>query len=213
MPSFTIKTAVLIALSIITSIPGFAGTITLVSNTALTNNGSGTTYEITPASVWAAPLIAPNGTPSSWVSDVSITTKDSNVGSTVLFTDTFTLSGDPSLYFGSITALADDSSSVILNGHQLQAVNLNQGTTCANAPIGCLTSTELTIVLPSADFVAGANQLSFGVRQGIADTPFGLDFAGAVSNAPEPASLGAFGIGVLVLWISIARARRTGEDS
>jgi len=197
------------ALSIIASIPGVAGTITLVSNGTLANDGSGTTYVITPATVWAAPLTAWNGTASSWVSDVSTTTKNSPVGSTVNFTDTFTLTGDPSLYFGSITVLADDSTSVTLNGHQLQALNPNQGTNCANAPIGCLTSTELTISLPSADFLAGANHLSFGVRQGVANTPFGLDFAGVVSNAPEPASLGVFGLGMLVLSISALRARTT----
>lgn len=203
----TTKTIILLALSIIAAIPGLAGTITLVSSTSLTNNGSGSTYVITPDHVWAAPLAAPNGTASSWVSDVTTTTKNSPVGSIVIFTETFTLTGDPSLYIGSITVLADDSASVSLNGHQLRAVNPNQGTNCANAPIGCLTSTQLTIALPSADFVAGANQLSFGVRQGVADTPFGLDFAGAVSNAPEPGTLGAFGLGMLVLAISVARAR------
>jgi hypothetical protein len=203
----TTKAAILLALSIIAAIPGLAGTITLVSSTALTNNGSGTTYVITPDPVWAAPLAAPNGTASSWVSDVTTTTKNSPVGSITTFTDIFTLTGAPSLYIGSITVLADDSAAVSLNGHQLQVVNPNQGTNCANAPIGCLASTQLTIALPSVDFVAGANQLSFGVRQGVADTPFGLDFAGAVSNAPEPATFGAFGLGMLVLVISVARAR------
>jgi hypothetical protein len=211
MHSLTGRAAILMALSIIASIPGLAGTISLVSNAALTNDGSGTTYVITPASVWAAALNAPNGTASSWVSDVSTTKKNSPVGSIVDFTDTFTLTGNPSLYFGWITVLADDSASVTLNGHLLQALNPNQGTNCANAPIGCLTSTELTISLPSADFLAGANHLSFGVRQGVADTPFGLDFAGVVSNAPEPASLGALSLGMFVLAMSALRARTRGD--
>jgi len=200
------------ALTIVASIPAVAGTITLVSIGTLTNDGSGTTYAITPDPAWAAPLAAPDGTASRWISDVSTTTKNSPVGSTVHFIDTFTLTGAPSLYFGSITVMADDSTSVTLNGHLLQAVNPNQGANCANAPIGCLTSTELTVALPSADFVTGANTLSFGVRQGIANTAFGLDFAGVVSNTPEPASLGAFGLGMLVLSISAARARRPRQE-
>lgn len=199
------------ALLVVASIHGLVGTITLVSNGSLTNDGSGTTYAITPDPVWAAPLNAPNGTVSSWVLDVSTTTKSSPVASTVNFTDTFTLTGDPSLFFGSITVLADDSTSVTLNGHLLRALNSNQGTICANAPIGCLTSTQLTIALPSDDFVAGPNLLSFGVRQGVANTPFGLDFAGVVSNTPEPASFGVFCLGLLALSISAARARAREE--
>jgi hypothetical protein len=212
MHSLTNRTACFIALSILLSVPGFAGTITLVSTGALSNDGSGTTYAITPDPVWASPLTAPNGTASTWVSDVATTTRNSPVGSIVNFTDTFTLTGDPSLYFGSITVLADDSTSVILNGHQLQAVNLNQGTNCSNAPIGCLTSTQLTITLPSADFISGANHLSFGVRQGIANTPFGVDFAGVVSNAPEPATFGVFGLGMVVLSLTAARSRRARQE-
>ena len=214
---FTNKTLILMALATIASVPAVATTISLASNTSLTNNGSGTTYAITPDPVWAGPLVAPDGTTSTWVSDVPTTVKDSNVGSTVIFTDTFTLTSDPSLYFGSITVLADDSTSVYLNGHELEAVNPNQGTNCANAPIGCLTSTELTIALPSADLLSGTNQLTFGVRQGVRDTPYGLDFAGDLSNtptqdtrianAPEPASLGAFGFGLLLLSGSVARVR------
>jgi PEP-CTERM motif len=217
MPSFIHKPIILVALATIASIPSIAGTISLVSNTSLTNNGSGTTYAITPDPVWAGPLVAPDGTTSTWVSDVPTTVKDSSAGSTVIFTDTFTLTGDPSLYFGSITVLADDSTSVYMNGHQLEAVNPNQGTNCANAPIGCLTSTELTITLPSADLLSGTNNLSFGVRQGVSDTPFGLDFAGDISNtpdpdsrvanAPEPGSLGAFGLGLIVLSGGVARIR------
>src|SRR5271157_146195 len=98
MHSLNSRIAVLVALALL-SIPGLAGTITLVSNGALANDGSGTTYAITPDPVWAAPLTAPNGTASTWVSDVSTTTKNSPVGSTVDFTDTFTLTGNPSLYF------------------------------------------------------------------------------------------------------------------
>jgi hypothetical protein len=121
MPSITTttKTAALLALSIIATIPCLAGTITLASGTPLTNNGSGSTYAITPDPVWAAPLAAPNGTASSWVSDVTTTTKNSPVGSTVIFTDIFTLTGDSSLYIGWMTVLADDSASNGPNGHQL----------------------------------------------------------------------------------------------
>jgi hypothetical protein len=213
----TIRPALFIALPLIASIPGLATTITLVSNTALTNDGSGHTYAITPDPVWAAALTASNGTTSVWVSDVSTTTKNVPVGTTVDFTDTFTLIGTPSLYFGSITVLADDSASVTLNGHLLQAVNTTQGTNCASGTIGCMTSTELTIALPSADFVSGTNHLSFGVRQGVANTPFGLDFAGVISNttdtnrltsnAPEPSTLGIFGLGLIALSLAVRRTR------
>jgi PEP-CTERM motif len=203
----SIRPAVLIALLSIASIPGFATTITLVSSTALTNSGSGTTFNIAPDSAWASDLTAPGGTLSHWVSDVSTSIKNVPVGTTVNFTDSFTLIGSPSAYLGWVTVLADDSTSVTLNGHLLQAVNTNQGATCASGPIGCLTTTQLTVVLPSADFVAGSNNLVFGVRQGVANTPFGLDFAGIVTNTPEPATFGVFGFGLIGLSLAAGRAR------
>lgn len=204
MKSITVRPLLLVVLPLMASLPGLAGTILLVSNTSLTNSGSGTTYDIAPDSVWAGPLSV-NGVQSSWVSDVSTTNDNTPVGSTTTFTDTFTLTGNISQYIGSITVLADDSASVSLNGHILYALNPNQGTYCANAPIGCLTSTELTLSLPTADFVAGANQLSFGVRQGVADTAYGLDFAGAVSNAPEPAGLGFLGFALVLASLGLRR--------
>ncbi len=211
--SLTLRTLIIAAVPIIYSVPTCATTITLISNSSLTNNGSGTTDDITPDSVWAAPLIAPSGTASHWVSDVSTTTENSPFGSTITFTDTFNLIGNAALYFGSVSVMADDSTSVVLNGHVLYAVDPNQGTYCASAPIGCLTSTELTLSLPSIDFVTGANQLSFGVRQGVADTPYGLDFAGSVSNAPEPAGIGLLGCGLMAISLIVRRARTVRQQN
>jgi hypothetical protein len=203
----TLRAALLTALLSIASIVGFAKTINLSASTGLTNDGSGTTYAIVPDPAWAPALIAPDGSASSWVSDVPTTTKNVPVGSTVDFTDTFTLTGSPSGYWGWVTVLADDSASVTLNGHLLQPVNLIQGDICSNGPIGCLPSTELTITFLAADLVAGPNQLVFGVRQSQANSPYGLNFAGVVSDTPEPATFGVFGLGLIALSLVVQCSR------
>jgi hypothetical protein len=126
-------------------------------------------------------------------------------GTVVTFTTRFTLAG--AITGASLDVLADDSTSVILNGHQLIAADLKPGTRCASAPIGCLTSTEgvFTFAELSPYLVDGTNTLSFGVVQ-VAGSSFGLDFAGMVDDGPqtqtetpETATIAFIGGGLVVL--------------
>jgi len=124
------------------------------------------------------------------------------------FTTTFVLSG--AITAATLTVMADDSSSVILNGHTLKAANLAHGSDCSNTSIGCLASTEgiFTFSMLSPYLVDGTNALSFGVVQ-VGGGSYGLDFAGSVTDntaTPEPAPLAIVGAGLLVL--SVRRWRR-----
>lgn len=128
-------------------------------------------------------------------------------GTLVTFTTEFTLSGQ--ITGGSLKVLADDSTSVILNGHKLVAADKRPGKKCSNEPIGCLISTEgvLTFAQLAPYLVDGVNTLSFGVVQ-VGGSSFGLDFAGRVDDTatPELATVAFLGAGLAVL--ALLRRRR-----
>lgn len=121
-------------------------------------------------------------------------------GTLVTFTTEFTLIG--AITGGSLKVLADDSTSVYLNGHKLIAADLRPGGKCASDPIGCLLSTEgvFTFAELAPFLVDGVNTLSFGVVQ-TGGSSFGLDFAGKVDDGatPEPATAAFIGAGLIVL--------------
>jgi MYXO-CTERM domain-containing protein len=127
-------------------------------------------------------------------------------GTLVTFTTTFVLSG--AITAATLTVMADDSTSIVLNGHTLATANTTPGSTCSNTPVGCLTSTEGVFTFSSLSLylVDGANTLSFGTQQ-VNGSSFGLDFAGSVTDntaTPEPAPLALIGLGL----IALARKRR-----
>jgi hypothetical protein len=121
-------------------------------------------------------------------------------GTLVTFTTEFTLSG--AITGGSLKVLADDSTSVILNGHKLIAADLKPGSKCSNDPVGCLLSTEgvFTFAQLAPFLVDGVNTLSFGVVQ-TGGSSFGLDFAGKLDDGatPEPATVAFIAAGLMVL--------------
>ena len=89
--------------------------------------------------------------------------------------------------------MADDTTSVYLNGVLLEAAATSTGNTyaiCSDFAIGCRSATALTINLPANLFVTGQNTLEFGVEQE-AGSSFGLDYSGSVDPTaiPEPSSL------------------------
>ena len=129
-------------------------------------------------------------------------------GTLVTFTTTFVLTG--AITAATLSVMADDSTSVVLNGHTLATANTTRGSTCSNTPIGCLASTEGVFSFASLSpyLVDGTNTLSFGVLQ-VHGSSFGLDFAGRVTDntaTPEPAALALVGVGLLLL--SVRRWRR-----
>jgi hypothetical protein len=108
-------------------------------------------------------------------------------------------------YTGSIDVLADDTTSVWLNGVQLQAQGGGTDGHCESTGINCLE--KFNVGLPGgAAFVDGDNTLTFVVLQagtGVAGgkgDPSGVDFSGTISNTaatPEPSTLLLLGTGLL----------------
>ena len=130
-------------------------------------------------------------------------------GTLVTFTTTFVLTG--AITSATLAVMADDSTSVVLNGHTLATANTTHGATCAHTPIGCRASTEGVFSFASLSpyLVDGTNTLSFGVLQ-FHDSSFGLDFAGSVTDTtatPEPAPLAIAGAGL----VALAAFRRRGN--
>ncbi len=152
---------------------------------------------------------------SQWVSFGDTGVHDANFftvpnGTLVDFTDVFNVSGAP--IAGSITVMADDTTSIWLNGVELLQPASTEGNTfrtCSDFATGCLTSTASTINLLPA-LRTGSNTLTFGVQQ-IAGDSFGLDYAGSVtSGTPEPATMGLLGLGLAAISLAgrkLARKR------
>jgi hypothetical protein len=129
-------------------------------------------------------------------------------GTIVTFTQTFFLTGAP--LGGSVGVMADDSTSVILNGMLLMAEASQTGNTyltCSDFPIGCLfpTTVDLTPALHS-----GLNTLQFQVAQRHM-VAFGLDYSGSASSTisaiPEPSTVALFGFGLAGLSLVLVRRR------
>src|ERR1700682_4671702 len=199
--------------AILLSIAAHAATITFSSvGTATdpnqTNSTGMNTIPIAKHPAWANPLPG-----SQWVS-YGIT-GDPNApgyfvvpdGTIVTFTQTFFLAGTPLI--GSVGVMADDSTSVILNGMVLMAEAPQAGNTyltCSDFPIGCLSPT--TVDLTSA-LHSGSNTLQFQVAQRHM-VAFGLDYSGsasAMTSTPEPTTLALFGFGLAGWSLMLVRRR------
>jgi hypothetical protein len=200
------KTLITLTTLISLSIAANATVIFMDSDSLTTTNNSGhATVDLSgtlhPNPGWAAALSG-----SEWISYGS--TGDHSDpgyfspanGTLVTFSTTFILTG--TITGGSLKVMADDSTSVILNGHTLMTANLTPGSKCSNTPVGCLVSTEgvFTFAALAPYLKDGSNTFSFGVVQ-VSGSSFGLDFAGSVdtSATPEPGTLAFIAGGLLVL--------------
>jgi PEP-CTERM motif len=204
------KLALLAAMALLASTAVYADSITLASlGTAAapgqTNSSGNPTIAIDAHPAWAAPL----GT-SSWVSfTTSGNPSDSNYvevanGTVTSFFDNFFISGTPTS--GSIKVMADDSTSVWLNGHLLIAeapTTNNTYNTCSDFDIGCRGA--YVINLPAEYLQSGSNVLQFDVAQR-AGVSYGLDYYGQI-QVPEPSSMLFLGSGFSALALRLRRRR------
>jgi hypothetical protein len=215
LKKYTICVSLLFLFSLSLAAKINADTTTLLASTGTAinsgqSNSNGNTIAVAPNSNWAAPLSG-----SSWVSfgltgDVS--TPGFFVvpnGTIVSFFDVFNLAGTPT--GGTITVMADDSATVILNGVTLMAeapMTGNTYATCSDFPVGCLV--PVTINLPTSALQTGSNTLEFDVAQRHGSS-FGLDYSGYVTDpvsTPEPASAMLLGLGLLM--VAVFATRRKG---
>jgi PEP-CTERM motif len=173
-------------------------------------NSNGNTIAIAPNSLWAPAL---SGT--SWVS-YGLTGDTQNPGffvvpngTVVSFYDVFNLAGTAT--GGSLTVMADDSATVILNGVTLMAEAPSIGNTyatCSDFGIGCVKPTKFD--LPTSVLTTGSNMLEFQVAQR-AGSSFGLDYSGFVTDpvaTPEPGTGMLLALGLLGMVMFAFRRKR-----
>jgi len=176
------------------------------SDSASTTNNSGRATVDLSGTLHPNPSWAPALPGSEWISYGPTGDRDDPGfftppdGTVVVFTTNFVLSG--AITGASLRVMADDSTSVILNGHTLIGPD-QRGATCYQAPVGCLNKTEglFNFDILGLYLVDGTNTLSFGVIPWEGSS-FGLDFAGTVDDAtatPEPTTLALIAGGLIGL--------------
>jgi hypothetical protein len=201
------KIALLAAIALLASTAVYADSVVLASlgasvdssqyNKSFGGQTVSNTIAIDPNAAWSSAL----GT-SSWVSfTTSGNTSASDYvqvanGTVTSFFDTFNLSGTPTS--GSIEVMADDSTSVWLNGNLLVAeasTTNNTYSTCSDFAIGC----KGAYVIDLTNYLqTGTNLLQFDVAQR-AGSSYGLDYYGTVNQTaavPEPSSMLLLGSGI-----------------
>jgi hypothetical protein len=186
-----------------------SATNTTNNSVALGITNAGATQNIVGNSAWAAPLPG-----SSWISFTTTgDTSNSDFytvpnGTAVTFAESFMLNGPITSAF--LDVLADDTTSVVLNGTTLYSANLTGNyPTCSSIAIGCLTSTEGVFntaqLLPYLN-ANGMNTIDFTVFQK-AGSSFGLDYSGCITTAtPEPGTLFLLGAGLIGLALLKSRS-------
>jgi hypothetical protein len=184
----------------------FAGSTSFVSPPAVASapplaNGTGSTYALTPGTVWAPALGS-----SAWVGSTA-TAGPGGVNPPYgyyQFNTDFTAVGG--IYSGTIDVLADDTVEVLLNGSPIIGfAPLGSDVHCADTPPNCTTPDLVTLSNITLLAGADANVLTFIVEQagleGTTADPAGVDFTASLvgddAPAPEPSSLILLGSGLL----------------
>jgi hypothetical protein len=191
--------------------PSNLATYIPVIQPAGTNNSTGTnsTFGISPGVIWASPLVAGDGTVSSWIS------YDQNSGPTGgepfsdangYYTYETNFNNVPGPWGGSITVAADDTVEVFFDGSLVTgSVFGTQGSDgqCADGAPNCRTGQSSTYTFSGSGF----GVLDFVVFQSGSHDQ-GLDFVGTITATPEPNTLLLLGTGLLGSAGALFRRKR-----
>jgi len=186
-----------------------ANTINFASSTSTPNSTQYATILATVDPSWATPLSSPLS--SSWITTSGDT--DPALGTSVTFTESFTLPSGFTNVLLNLGVYADDSATVMLDGTTLFSEDTTLGAHCASGPIGCMTANEgvVTNMNVTADVNVGVNTITFQDFQEVGGTPFGVDFDGSISYqtsaVPEPNAIPLLCAGLISL-ASVPAIRR-----
>lgn len=221
----------LLLVVLIAGMPALAGTVDIFSGPGLGSNNQNVANTGIPASpAWAPP---PAG--AEWISYgdtgcndfVALTGRCTpgpanpagtsvNSTPTAIFYQTFTVTD--TFDSGYVDVWADDTASVWLDTGAINSgdgsggtlewmANGTLGNNCADAPIGCIAGMDASIAL---GLNAGTYTLVIDAYQLVGGSPFGVMYAGTLSNttAPEPATFMLMGLGLVALGTVVRRRKR-----
>lgn len=213
-----------------------ATTITLVSSPTTTNYigsvttadapAANTTYDSSQLSSGSGTAVVAVTNPGGWAGAIGSSVWVSNVANTgptepdyfdpygfYTYTQTFTVTGSTKIASGSLTVMADDTATILLNGVVLEGYEpLGDDSYCATGGSGISCGGGYTISLTGLNLVNGVNTLTFVDLQagtGGQGDAAGIDYLGTITTVPEPGTWALLGSGLLGLLFAARRQVRS----